>query len=247
MRWLGSFWASRERPYGSRCLTRAPEDSNLNPSLLPRSQGHSGLALHDPRSTLHTPHTTHHALCPHPPTLEGKVQFPFSLPLPPSRRHGARTTGHHRVGAWRRLDSTWRMPHLRAAHATRADLGVHGACRPYSGAGPHPHPAQQSPLSPARRCEKCVLCACHHMCFHCALGALASGLSYHRAATLGENPKQRHTSPPTTATNACPYSCHTLVRAAQGMALRRVRGVRRLDTRLDLHLSRPSSAGRGSA
>ena len=122
---------------------------------------------------------------------------------------------------------------------------------PIPGLGPIPtKPSSRlcpQPLSPARRCEKCVLCACHHMCFHCALGALASGLSYHRAATLGENSKQRHTSPPTTATNACPYSCHTLVRAAQGMALRRVRGVRRLDARLDLHLSHPSSAGRALA
>ncbi len=58
----------------------------------------SGLALHDPRSTLHTPHATHRALCPHPPTLEVRCSSPSHFPPPPSRRHGARTTGHHRVG-----------------------------------------------------------------------------------------------------------------------------------------------------
>ena len=63
-----------------------------------------------------------------------------------------------------------------------------GACQLY--------PAQQSPLPPARRCEKCAHLACQHTCFHSALGALAGGFSSHRAATLGEDSKQRHTSPP---------------------------------------------------
>lgn len=123
----------------------------------------SGLALHDPRSTLHTPHATHRALCPHPPTLEVRCSSPSHFPPPSLTQTWRSHDGSSPSRAWRRLDSTWRMPHLRATR-------VHGACRPFPGAGPYPHPAQQSPLSPARRCEKCVLCARHHMYFHSALG-----------------------------------------------------------------------------
>ena len=78
-----------------------------------------------------------------------------------------------------------------------------------------PSPAVASAPSPTLR-EVCaeIALACRPHIFIVHRGPLAGGLSSHRAATLGEIFKQRHTSPPHPRHNACPYSCHALMRAA---------------------------------
>ena len=149
------------------------------------------------------------------------------MPHPPftSRRHGARTTGHLRVALARRVLSESGMAPSRynVVHAScaspRADRGVHGACRPYRGAGVslNPSPAVASAPSPTLHQTYAAIALACSMCGYVFLlctggpGAVNSTTALPRRRELQTSTPKRHTSPPpppltlahTHATHSC--------------------------------------------
>ena len=129
----------------------------------------SGLALHDPRSTLHTPHATHRALCPHPPTLEVRCSSPSHFPSLP----------HADMALARRVitESGMAPSRFNVAHAA-SSRNESTRCVPALSRGwalSPPSPAVASVPSPTLR-EVCALCSPPHVFSQCT-GALPGGPS----------------------------------------------------------------------